>query len=65
MSDQHMDSKNDNLSGEVDITGTSSTNSSDTTDRTPDDLSDVSDTPTPSRLVVPTRQAREGAGWLR
>ncbi|GMN49465.1 hypothetical protein TIFTF001_018638 [Ficus carica] len=56
MSEQHTNSENDNLSGEVDITGILSINSSDTTDRTSDDLSDVSDVTTPSRLVVPTSQ---------
>ncbi|GMN53243.1 hypothetical protein TIFTF001_022391 [Ficus carica] len=71
MSDQYTDSENDNLSGEVDITSTSSTDSSDTTDqtgdkveqgtRTPDYLLDIFDIPTSSSLVVPTSQAREGA----
>ena len=64
MNDPSTDSENDILFGEVDITGSSSTDSSDSTDRTEDGveqvarasdyLSDVSDTPTPRRLVVST-----------
>lgn len=67
MNDLSSDSKDDNLSEEVDITGSSSTDSSDSIDqtedeeehaaRTPDHLSDVSDIPTPRKLFTPTSLA--------
>ncbi|GMN66718.1 hypothetical protein TIFTF001_035777 [Ficus carica] len=41
MSDLSSDSENDNLSGEVDITGSSSTDSLDSTDRTEDEVGPV------------------------
>ncbi|GMN66822.1 hypothetical protein TIFTF001_035883 [Ficus carica] len=60
---QPTDSKNDNLSGDVDVTGSSSSivsSSSDTTGesaeqgaQTPDNLSGISDIPSPDRSVGP------------
>ncbi|GMN48310.1 hypothetical protein TIFTF001_017481 [Ficus carica] len=74
MSDHLSDSENDNLSGDVDITGSSSSivsSSSDTTGevaeqgtRTPDNLSGISDIPSPDRPATPTSQVREGAALL-
>ncbi|GMN38576.1 hypothetical protein TIFTF001_007813 [Ficus carica] len=76
MSNLSDNSKNDNISGDVNITGSSgSTDSSDSSDRTVASaeqvartlhyLSDVSDIPTPRRLVAPTGYAREGIQRLR
>lgn len=73
MSDHFPDSENDNLSGDIDITGSSSTNTSLSLDmsgevkqeaRTPDYISDISNIPSPIRLAVPTSPVREGAGRL-
>ena len=67
------DSENDNLSGSVDVTGssgsTSSTSSSSievaaSKDRTPDHLSGISDIPSPSDPVTPTSRGKEGAAQL-
>ena len=68
------DSENDNLSGSLDVTGssgsTSSTSSSSTgevtapRDRTPDHLSGISDVPSPSDPVMPTSRGREGTAGL-
>ena len=74
MRDYISNSENDNLSGDVDVTGSSSSivsSSSDTTGeaaeqgaRTPDNLSGISDIPSPDRSVSPTAQAREGVAQL-
>ncbi|GMN71773.1 hypothetical protein TIFTF001_053447 [Ficus carica] len=71
ISDHLSDSENDNLSRDVDFTGSSSSIvslSSDTTGeaveqgaRTSDYLSDIYDIPSPDRSVIPTTHAREVA----
>ena len=74
MSDHLLDSENDKLSGELNITGSSCSivsSSLDATEeaveqgaRTPDYISDISDIPSLDILTLPTSQAREGAGRL-
>lgn len=74
MSDISANSENDNLSGEVGITGSSesmsfvsdrTTTFAEQTAWTSDNLLDVSDIPTPSRLTAMTSHAREGTHRLR
>ncbi|GMN63469.1 hypothetical protein TIFTF001_032565 [Ficus carica] len=76
MSDLSDDTKNDNLSIEVDITGSSENNDSyESTDYTtdlagqaggtPDNLSGILDIPTPTGEPAPTEYVGEGVQWLR
>ncbi|GMN65306.1 hypothetical protein TIFTF001_034374 [Ficus carica] len=68
------DSKNTQLSGDIDVTGSSSSipsSSSNTTGGatapgapTPDNLSGISDIPSPGRPAIPTSRVREGAARL-
>ncbi|GMN47573.1 hypothetical protein TIFTF001_016751 [Ficus carica] len=74
MSDHLSDSENDNLSGDADITGSSSSivsSSSDTTGemakrgaRTPDHLSGILDIPSSDKPATPSNQAQKGAARL-